>query len=114
MMMAMLAYKYEAENRHEPQNDLASAAEQQRQLFDYDDNEEEKDGGGGKAEGEDDEDGSESESESEDSGEEEAPARRSSRAAAIRGNQALQCITVRPLRVYGQWVPRRLAGASRD
>ena len=23
-------------------------------------------------------------------------------------------ITVRPLRVYGQWVPRRLAGASRD
>ena len=67
-----------------------------------------------KAEAEDDEDESESESESEDSGEEEAPARRSSRAAAIRGNQALQCITVRPLRVYGQWVPRRLAGASRD
>ena len=46
--------------------------------------------------------------------EEEAPARRSRRAAAIRGNQALQCINVRPLRVYGQWVPRRLAGASRD
>ena len=74
-----------------------------------DDNNEEQEE---KAEAEEDKDESESESESES--EEEAPARRSTRAAAIRGNQALQCITVRPLRVYGQWVPRRLAGASRD
>ena len=72
----------------------------------HDNNEEQEE----KAEAEEDEDESESESESKD----EAPARRSRRAAAIRGNQALQCITVRPLRVYGQWVPRRLAGASRD
>eukprot|EP01045_Picozoa_sp_COSAG04_P041478 COSAG04_NODE_12630_length_643_cov_0.713235_1_plen_76_part_10 len=68
-----------------------------------DDNNEEQEE---KAEAEAEEDEDESESESE----EEAPARRSSRAAAIRGNQALQCITVRPLRVCGQWVPRRLAG----
>ena len=78
---------------------------EEKENEDYNKEEEEE-----KAQEQDDEDESESESESE----EEAPARRSSRAAAIRGNQALQCITVRPLRVYGQWVPRRLAGASRD